>query len=112
MRSLLINALVILTTMHAQDFRDLDGDKLRARKTLPIVFPLASRLSMLLNLTSWSMLLSLLYPTSEIVAMAFTLGGLFVGYRFLAYRTKQDDTTSYTIYNVRRFRLRTESRLT
>lgn len=35
---ILLTAAVIMTTIHAQDFPDVAGDKIRGRKTIPLVF--------------------------------------------------------------------------
>jgi len=56
--SFAINALIILSTIHAQDFRDEVGDKLMGRQTIPIVWPEGSRVWILVMLTAWSVGLS------------------------------------------------------
>ena len=58
MISFAINALIILLTIHAQDFRDEVGDKLMGRRTILIVWPEGSRIGSLVMLVGWSIGLS------------------------------------------------------
>ncbi|KAI0063349.1 hypothetical protein BV25DRAFT_1824433 [Artomyces pyxidatus] len=98
--SFVCNALIILTTIHAQDFRDEIGDKLLGRRTLPIVWPEASRIGIVFTMVSWSVALSVacglrLLPAAVLCALAS-----FVGLRFYRLRTAEADRTSYLYYNV------------
>lgn len=54
-----LNALVIMTTIQAQDFQDIDRDKIVGRYILPMACPTISRTSMLLLIPTWSIFLSL-----------------------------------------------------
>lgn len=95
-----VNSLIILTTIHAQDFRDEEGDRLEGRKTLPIVAPRLGRLSMPLALCLWSFALSKLFNTGLLINASVLVLGLFVGLRFYQVRTVAADQTSYTLYNI------------
>ncbi len=99
--AILRGALIVLTTIHAQDFQDVPGDRIQGRKTLPIVAPTASRISMIF-LLMWSMWLGVISQT--IVAQIFLISGaIVVGGRFMLFRTVPADRISYVLYNVRSF---------
>ncbi|PBK87813.1 hypothetical protein ARMGADRAFT_1085142 [Armillaria gallica] len=96
--AILRGALIVLTTIHAQDFQDVPGDRMQGRKTLPIVAPTASRISMIL-LLMWSMWLGAISQT--IVARIFLISAaIVVGGRFMLFRTVPADRLSYILYNV------------
>ena len=100
--SFTVNALIIFSTIHAQDFHDEVGDKLMGRQTIPIVWPEGSRVWILVMLTAWSVGLSwacggLAIPFS----VPFCCLSLFVGLRFFRKRTTDADRRSYLYYNVR-----------
>ncbi|PBK68618.1 hypothetical protein ARMSODRAFT_988745 [Armillaria solidipes] len=95
------SALIVLTTIHAQDFQDVPGDRIQGRKTLPIVAPTASRICMIL-LLMWSMWLGAISQTA--VAQVFLISAaIVVGGRFMLFRTVPADRISYILYNVRYF---------
>ncbi|KAI0662475.1 UbiA prenyltransferase family-domain-containing protein [Cubamyces menziesii] len=96
-----LNALVILTTIQAQDFQDTEGDRATGRTTLPIVFPRSSRWAMIVLLTAWSTLLSAYWQTSAVHAALLALSGAAVGSRFVLYQDAASDRLSYRLYNVR-----------
>jgi len=98
--SIAVNALIILTTIHAQDFYDEVGDRLQGRQTLPIVWPEASRIIMLLMTLAWSF--GLLWVTSidHLYSTVFFGLGALVGMRFYLQRDIDSDRLSYIYYNV------------
>ncbi|KAI0295102.1 UbiA prenyltransferase family [Multifurca ochricompacta] len=98
--SFAINALVILSTIHAQDFRDEVGDKLMGRRTIPIVWPEASRIGILVMLAAWSIGLSWVYGLASIFSVPFCAWAFFVGLRFFRKRTAEADKLSYRYYNI------------
>ncbi len=99
--AILRGALIVLTTIHAQDFQDVPGDRIQGRKTLPIVAPTASRISMIL-LLMWSMWLGVISQT--VLAQIFLISAaVVVGGRFMLFRTVPADRLSYILYNVRSF---------
>ncbi|KAG7439183.1 uncharacterized protein BT62DRAFT_1081756 [Guyanagaster necrorhizus] len=96
-KALLRGALIVLTTIHAQDFQDVPGDRIQGRKTLPIVAPVGSRISMILFLLTWSMWLGAL---STALSHIFLLSAaVIVGSRFLLFRSVPSDRLSYILYN-------------
>ncbi|TRM68641.1 UbiA prenyltransferase family [Schizophyllum amplum] len=81
--ALLITALLLATTVHAQDFRDVDGDAAIGRRTLPMVLsPAFGRWSLAALLVGWSAVLvrfwllpagvaALLYILAAVTSVAF-----------------------------------------
>ena len=99
-RALLFSALVIFTTISAQDFADVDGDKLSQRRTIPIIAPIASRWYIFIALTSWSVILTATWRLGPITGGAFLTFGTFVGSRYFRLRDANSDRLSYLFYNV------------
>ncbi|KAJ3760828.1 UbiA prenyltransferase family-domain-containing protein [Lentinula raphanica] len=101
--SFIYNSLIIFTTIYAQDFRDIEGDALIGRKTLPVVFPNASRIAILLSVWGWtSMLISTCHGLQAHPWLSIIFGavGLVVGLRFYCFRSAMDDRKSYGLYNL------------
>lgn len=97
----MMSGLVVLTTIHAQDFADTEGDRLQARRTLPIVFPIASRVSMVTGLPLWSFIFcSYWCPQAAYAVLLMGLGGI-LAFRYFVFRSIPSDRISYLLYNVR-----------
>lgn len=94
------NALIIFTTIYAQDFRDAEGDDVLGRLTVPLVWPEQSRIAILASLTLWSVGLSIACNVNIVVAVAFSLSGFSVGLRFYCKRSAEEDRRTYVWYNV------------
>lgn len=96
-------ALLILTTIHAQDFRDTDGDRASGHTTFPVIHPRASRLSMLFLLPAWSLFLSTFWRLDVWTSMAVVAFGVDVGWGFYSNQSGSParDHSSYQKYNVR-----------
>jgi hypothetical protein len=101
--SLVINALIIFSTIHAQDFRDELGDRLMGRRTIPMVWPEGSRVWIFVIVTAWSVGLSWAYQLAPHFSVPFCALAVFVGLCFLRKRTADADRRSYRYYNVRIF---------
>ncbi|KAI9454091.1 UbiA prenyltransferase family [Russula earlei] len=97
--SIAINSLIILSTIHTQDFRDQVGDKLVGRQTIPILWPKGSRIWILANLVVWSAGLSWACGCTP-VSVPFCALGVFIGLRIFRARTTDADKRSYRYYNV------------
>ncbi|KAF8643338.1 hypothetical protein AX16_009067 [Volvariella volvacea WC 439] len=98
--ALVSSTLIIFTTIHAQDFADVEGDKLSGRRTIPIIAPEGSRVSILAALLVWSGILAALWGLGPVsAAMFFGMGG-FVGARYFRFRDVQNDKRSYLLYNI------------
>ncbi|KAJ2918911.1 hypothetical protein MD484_g1507, partial [Candolleomyces efflorescens] len=90
---------VIITTIHAQDFQDVDGDREVGRNTIPMILPEISRISMPIVLPLWSVIIvALCHPPSWLAAVFVGLS-MVIGFRFLLMRRVQDDKFSYILYN-------------
>jgi 4-hydroxybenzoate polyprenyltransferase len=98
---LIASSLIVLTTIHAADFRDEEGDRLEGKKTMPISFPEGSRIVMLASLVVWSSALSVLWNLNAILASILQITGAVVGLRFMYRRNAAADRMSYRLYNVR-----------
>ena len=103
LHSQVLNGLVVLTSIHAQDFQDMEGDSAGGRETLPILYPVASRLSMLVLLPGWSLFLSCFWDVNATVAVPFILLGSFVGVQYFLNKASLSarDHQTYRVYNVR-----------
>lgn len=98
--SITVNALVILSTIHSQDFRDQQGDKRAGRWTIPMVWPEGSRISILVILVAWSIGLSWACGL-DLFSMPFCALAVFIGLRFFRERTADEDKQSFHYYTVR-----------
>lgn len=96
-----ISASVLATTIHAQDFKDVDGDRAVGRQTLPIVFPHLSRRTMVVGVLAWSIALACIWQLDVLTAALFLALGATVGLRFALYTSVREDQMSYVLYNVR-----------
>ncbi|KAG1798041.1 UbiA prenyltransferase family-domain-containing protein [Suillus variegatus] len=95
-----LSSIVFATTLHAQDFKDEEGDRLIGRHTLPTIFPKAARFSMMFGLPLWSYALSRIRKIDALSTTAFVLYGAFVGIRFVMYNTVGADKQSCKFYSV------------
>ncbi|GJJ13298.1 hypothetical protein Clacol_007550 [Clathrus columnatus] len=82
-KAVIISASVFLTTIHTQDFKDVVGDKEIGRLTLPMIFPKASRISIPILLSLWSLLLQWLWNTNQFVSNILVALSIFIGARFV-----------------------------
>ncbi|KAF6752357.1 UbiA prenyltransferase family-domain-containing protein [Ephemerocybe angulata] len=90
---------VISTTIHAQDFQDVEGDREVGRNTIPMMLPNISRISMPILLPLWSaIVISLSHPPSWLAAVYLGLS-ILVSFRFLCLREVKNDEWTYVLYN-------------
>ena len=99
--SISVIAAVLATTIQAQDFQDVIGDKAVGRYTLPIAFPNFSRCTPLVTLVTWSLYLTIMWEITTPAGVGFTFLGIVVGIRYYFWRSAKDDEWSYVLYNVR-----------
>ncbi|KAG1796479.1 hypothetical protein EV424DRAFT_1547059 [Suillus variegatus] len=95
-----ISSTIYATTLHAQDFKDEEGDRLTGRRTLPTMFPKAARFSMMFGLPLWAYALSRIWKTDALSTTAFVVYSAFVGTRFVMYKTVGDDKQSCKFYSL------------
>jgi 4-hydroxybenzoate polyprenyltransferase len=96
-----ILSAVVVTSLHAQDFCDVVGDRAMGRTTLPILYPEASRLVTCATVVAWSVILPIYWHAGPTAAAALLSAGAFVAWRFWYLRTAAADRRSYVYYNVR-----------
>jgi hypothetical protein len=91
---------VFASTVHCQDFKDEEGDRLIGRCTVPIKFPLGSRLVAGLGIPMWSFFLCYIWDIDWFCTLAFVAYGCVVGARFWFLRTRDADKLSCKYYSV------------
>jgi 1,4-dihydroxy-2-naphthoate octaprenyltransferase len=101
--SISVIAAILATTIQAQDFQDVIGDKAVGRYTLPIAFPNFSRCTPLVTLVMWSLYLTAMWEITTPAGVGFTFLGIIVGIRYYFWRSTKDDEWSYVLYNVELF---------
>lgn len=82
------------TTYQATDFKDIEGDRILGRKTIPIVAPVLSRPTLMALICISSSCLAGVWKLRTLYALALNAYSLFVGARFVICRTVVDDMQS------------------
>jgi len=95
-----LSVVIFATTLHCQDFKDEEGDRLIGRKTLPIVFPALARTSVMVGLPLWSVCLTCLWKIDVICSVAFVAYAGLVGMRFMMFQGAQADRMSCKLYSL------------
>lgn len=98
--AIFLSLAVFTSTLHAQDFKDVDGDRLIGRQTFPIAFPNLARTSMLVALPLWSICLSRVWGMNTLSTLAFTGYAAMVGIRFMTCKTSQAARVSCKLYSL------------
>ncbi|KAI0031801.1 hypothetical protein K488DRAFT_19015, partial [Vararia minispora EC-137] len=98
--SFVFNFLIIVSTTHVQDFRDVVGDSILRRHTLPLAWPQASRIYLPLVIIAWSIGISAHCTLGALGGLSFCALAVFVGMRFYLLREIEEDRLSYLYYNV------------
>jgi hypothetical protein len=99
--AVIVSCILIFTTIQAQDFPDVEGDKALGRMTFPIYAPEFSRAFTFFAIVAWSMFLNWFWGVGPVSAAFLVIFGTYVGMRYYHWRTLEADQTSYLIYNVR-----------
>lgn len=99
--AVIISGMLIFTTIQAQDFPDVEGDKALGRMTFPIYAPEFSRLFTLIATIVWSMFLSWFWEVGPVSTAFLVCFGAYIGMRYYLWRTLESDKTSYLVFNVR-----------
>lgn len=91
--------LVIFTTIHAQDFRDMEGDQLKGRTTLPLIMgSKTGRVTLAASIMFWSIFCPFyLRLPLHAYGLAAGLGG-FTGWRFMSKTDNASDKKSFHLY--------------
>jgi hypothetical protein len=99
-RAITFSCAVFATTLHAQDFKDEEGDRFTGRRTLVTLFPTFACFSMMVVIPLWSFCLSRLWKVDDICSAAFVMYGMVVRARFVVYKTARADRQSCKLYSV------------
>ncbi|EIW74576.1 hypothetical protein CONPUDRAFT_67066 [Coniophora puteana RWD-64-598 SS2] len=91
---------IVFSTIHAQDFRDVEGDTTSGRRTIPIIWPEGSRHYEFWSIFLWSVIICGFLEVGKPVGWPFVCLGMLVGAHLLLLRTTEDDRRSYILYNV------------
>ena len=91
---------IILTTIHMQDYRDIQGDIAAGRVTLPIAYPMCSRAVTAFLLVAWSWGISRTWHLDDATAAVMGVLSLVVGTSFVAGTGPCADRNSFYWYNV------------
>jgi hypothetical protein len=94
-----LSAGIILTTIHTQDFKDVVGDAAVGRVTLPIAYPVLSRVATAFFLVAWSWGVSRTWQVDDVMAAIMGVFGMAVGIRFVARTGAPADKVSFYMYN-------------
>ncbi|RXW15721.1 hypothetical protein EST38_g10133 [Candolleomyces aberdarensis] len=96
---LIVFALVIATTVHTQDFQDVEGDREIGRNTVPMMFPVSSRFLLLFLLPLWTTFIAAFSsPPIWLGAVYYGLS-LVVAVRCVLYRSPKDDAWTNFFYS-------------
>ena len=87
--AIIITGTLVFTSVHVQDFPDVEGDKTVGRMTFPIYAPELSRFLTLFITTAWSVFLSWFWKVCPISAALFNGFGIYVGLRYYFWRTSR-----------------------
>jgi len=98
--AVIISGILIFTTIQAQDFPDVEGDKALGRMTFPIYAPEFSRAFTLFATVAWSIFLGWFWGIGPVSAAFLVIFGSYVGMRYYRWRTLEADKKSYLIFNV------------
>ena len=100
--AVLISAATFATTTFAQDFKDVIGDKLVNRSTIPIVLPQGfTRVILAVLVLGWTTIFSTLWALPMVVKVIYFSLAITLGFRFIFHRSPEEDKTSYYyFYNV------------
>jgi len=103
LKALAYNSLIILSTIHVQDFPDVEGDTAQNRKTIPILAPVLSRPLTGAMIISWSIYMAFIWRVGIWCSGVLLSMGLVIAWRLWFLRTTSDDKITYVLYNVSSF---------
>ncbi|KAG2102856.1 UbiA prenyltransferase family [Suillus discolor] len=99
-KALSCSTLVVLLTVQAQDFADVNGDRRSGRRTLPIIAPEGSRIYMLCALPLISFALASVWSLGPLSSLLFVSMGSWAGIRYYLFRDEIRDEANYRLYNI------------
>jgi len=98
--SVLCSAGIFFSTIQSQDFKDVEGDTLIGRQTIPIVHPKLAAPTLAMILQAWSVGLSILWHANFVTGIAVNTVALAVGLCFIFSTTCKAYQRSFYLYNV------------
>jgi 4-hydroxybenzoate polyprenyltransferase len=96
-----LSAGIIMTTIHVQDYKDIQGDTAAGRVTVPITYPTSSRAVTAFLLIGWSWGISRTWRFDDATAATMGVLSLVVGTSFVSRTDSHADKISFYWYNVR-----------
>ncbi|KAI0819210.1 UbiA prenyltransferase family-domain-containing protein [Trametes gibbosa] len=100
MCSVLASAGIFATTIHTQDFKDVDGDRSIGRRTIPIVYGEAARWTVMGPLCLWSLGLWVFWGLDVVTGSAFTALAVYVGILYLRAESVYEYQRAFYWYNL------------
>ncbi|KLO15626.1 hypothetical protein SCHPADRAFT_824462 [Schizopora paradoxa] len=98
--SVLCSAGIFFTTIQSQDFKDVEGDTLIGRQTIPIVHPTIAAPTLALLLQCWALGLAYLWHANLMTTIAISVLSLWVGACYLRSGSVKEYQRSFYLYNV------------
>ncbi|KAI0486178.1 UbiA prenyltransferase family-domain-containing protein [Xylaria cf. heliscus] len=96
---LLIIVAALATTAHAQDFRDMEGDKAAGRRTIPLVIgDFHARMAVAIGLFIWTPTACYFWDAELRHGMVTYISAALVAGNLLRHRTRKGDVVSYRLY--------------
>ncbi|KAI1775301.1 UbiA prenyltransferase family-domain-containing protein [Hypoxylon cercidicola] len=91
---------IVFTTVQTQDMADQEGDKLRARKSMPLsIGDVPTRWITAVSMVSWSVVCPLYWGVGNSPLIAVVGLGLIIACRTLAFRSVQSDKLTFRLWN-------------
>ncbi|KAL8902132.1 MAG: hypothetical protein Q9207_004864 [Kuettlingeria erythrocarpa] len=95
-----IIAAIIFSTVHLQDMYDQTGDRVKGRKTVPLVFgDTGARWSIALAMTLWGWICPRYWNGGTLLLMMSTLVAASIAARSLTLRTVDSDRLTFKLWN-------------
>ncbi|KAK7991367.1 UbiA prenyltransferase [Apiospora saccharicola] len=90
---------VVLTTMHVQDIKDQRGDRMRGRKTLPLLLGDGRcRVALAVLVPSWSLVNVGFWRLGLVASASYCLLAAWIAQRVLTKREAQEDARTWRIW--------------
>ena len=97
----LIIGAVVFSTVQMQDLYDQSGDKLRGRRTVPLVAgDMLARWITAVPMVFWSMFCPFYWSLPPDISAGFAFLGFLIALRCMTRRTVSDDKTTFQLWNV------------
>ncbi|KAH8800591.1 UbiA prenyltransferase family [Flagelloscypha sp. PMI_526] len=98
--SLLISGFIILTTIHAADFADVEGDTAQGRQTFPILYPRIAKGLVVLGVPFWTGLILQIWELHPFYSAVLLVLGFSVSALFYEARDEAQCSKAYLLYNI------------